>query len=516
MPVTSFPFSRRTLMTGLAGGVLAATAPGAASLAQSRSSGNVLKISTIGLDVSDFHRHTGSIGVVQVMAETLTGIGADGSTTPFLAEKWDISEDGRTYRFAIRQGVKFHNGRVMTAKDIAANVERIRSKVKGGWLTSTFKTVESLETPDDRTMVMRLTQPFAPLLNLLAEMWIMAPESPGWDSNITQPICTGPFVFGNWEPQVKLLAPAFKDYWMPGRPKVDAVLFDLTGVADASLALRAGDYHIAIIKTNKVDTVAHDPRTSVVYQHDTDWSFWSFNNRRPKPPFDNIKVRQAIGHAMNKAALARIAGGSAAVVTNQLVAPGNFYFSEELHKADAYAKPDLALAHQLLSEAQVDPSKVNVRVVTAQGDLFSGPSTQMLRQLGFQIDNHEYDDLGFQQALAGYEWDFFPASSGPRTDIYLRYVRLMSDGPNPGLWGGIQDPELDRLIQEAVSSVDGATRKAHYVEAMQHILDRCYFFPICHARNAYGVRKEVHGFTPGFTYALHGPDFGISGVTIEA
>jgi peptide/nickel transport system substrate-binding protein len=516
MPVTPLHFSRRTLMTGLAGGVLAAAAPGAASRAQSESSGNVLKISTIGLDTSDFHRHTGSIGVVQVMAETLTAIGADGSTTPFLAEKWDISEDGRSYRFAIRQGVKFHNGRVMTSHDVAANVERIRSEIKGGWLTSTFKTVESLETPDDHTMVMRLTQPFAPLLNLLAEMWIVAPESPGWDSNITQPICTGPFVFANWEPQVKLLAPAFKDYWMPGRPKVDAVLFDLTGVADASLGLRAGDYHIAIIQTNKVNTVAHDPRTSVVYQYDTNWNFWSFNNRRPKPPFDNIKVRQAIGHAMNKAALAHIGGGAGAVVTNQMVAPGNFYFSEELNKADAYAKPDLALSHQLLAEAKVDPSKVTVRVVTAQGDLVSAPSIEMLRQLGFQIDDHEYDDLGFQQALSGYEWDFFPSGSGPRTDIYLRYVRLMSDGPNSGLWGGIQDPALDRMIEEAVTSMDGATRKAHYVEAMRYILDRCYFFPIFHARNAYGVRKEVHGFTPGFTYALHGPDFGISGVTIGA
>jgi peptide/nickel transport system substrate-binding protein len=514
--VTSLPFSRRTLMTGLAGGVLAAAAPGTASWAQSRSAGNVLKICTIGLDTSDFHRHTGSIGVVQVMAETLTGISANGSPTPFLAEKWDISEDGRTYSFAIRQGVKFHNGRVMTSHDIAANVERIRSKIKGGWLTSTFQTVKSLETPDDHTVILELAQPFAPLLNLLAEMWIVAPESPGWDNNITQPICTGPFVFANWEPEVKLLAPAFKDYWMPGRPMVDAVLFDLTGVADPSLGLRAGDYDIALIPNNKIDVVAHDPRTSVAYQYDTNWTFWSFNNRRPKPPFDNIKVRQAIGHAMNKAALAHITGGPTAVVANQMVAPGNFYFSQELNKADAYAKPDLARSHQLLAEAKVDPSRVTVRVVTAQGDLVPAPSIEMVRQLGFQIDAREYDDLGYQQALSGYEWDFFPSSSGPRTDIYLRYVRLMSDGPNPGLWGGIQDPALDQMIREAVASMDAATRKAHYVEAMQYVLDHCYFFPILHSRNAYGVRKKVHDFTPGFTFALHGPNFGISGATIGA
>ena len=503
---------RRAVLAGLAGGALATAWPPTWARASARK--GVLKISTIGLDVSDFHRHTGSIGVPQVVAETLTAISSDGGTVPFLAERWQISEDGRTYRFTLRAGVKFHNGRVLTSRDIAANVERIRDKVKGGWLTSTFKTVEAMDTPDDRTIAIRLKEPFSPLLNLLAEMWVIAPESPGWNETITTPICTGPFVFETWQPQVKLRAPAFKDYWMEGRPLVEAVEFDLGDVADPSLALRTGDYHIASIPQNKIEAVEKDPRTTVVRRHDSGWYFWAFNNRKPRAPFDNPRVREAMTYAMDKASLALVIGGASAIVTNQMVAPGNFYFDEAMHKADRHAKADLALAKKILAEEKVDPGKVTINVVSEQTERFVGPSLQMLRQLGFKVENRTYDDLGYQKALSAYDWDLFPGSSGPRTDVYLRYVRLLSDGPNPGLWGGIQDPELDALIRTGASSVDAKARKDAYAKAMQRVIDRYYFVAIAHVAGAYGVRKEVKGFTPGFTYALHGPDFGIAGASI--
>lgn len=500
--------SRRTTLAGIGMAPWLARAAGAAPR------NGVLKISTVGLDTSDFHRHTGSIGVVQVIAESLTSIVKDGSVIPFLAKSWTVSDDGRTYSFTLQEGVRFHNGRVLNSADIAANITRIRDKVRGGWLTSTFKTIEALETPDARTLVLRMAQPFAPLLNLLSELWVIAPESPGWAETVTQPIGTGPFVFGTWQPQVKLEAPAFADYWVEGRPQMAGLHFDLSDLADASLALRAGDFHIAAIPVNKEETVRRDPKTEVVYRFDTGWWFWSFNNRKPRAPFDNLLVRQAIGHAMDKQALARIGGGSNAIIGNQMVAPGNLHFNEAMHKDDAYAKPDLARARALLAEAKVDPTKVTIRAISSEGDSFVVPSLQMIRQLGFQIDHRAYDDLGYQRALSAYEWDFFPSSSGPRADVYLRYVRLMSDGPNPGLWGGIQDAELDAMIKAAVASPSLAERRGHYDAAMQRVIDRCYFFAICHARGAYGVRREVRGFIPGFTYSLHGPDYGVAGVSL--
>lgn len=83
----------------------------------------VLKYATLGLDTSDPHRHTGSIAVQQCYVETLTSIAADGSVEPFLADSFDVSPDGLNYLFKLRPNVKFHNGDVMTAADVAANFE---------------------------------------------------------------------------------------------------------------------------------------------------------------------------------------------------------------------------------------------------------------------------------------------------------------------------------------------------------------------------------------------------------
>ncbi|WP_227818973.1 ABC transporter substrate-binding protein, partial [Klebsiella aerogenes] len=67
-------------------------------------------------------------------------------------------------------------------------------------------------------VTLRLTEPYAPLLNLLSELWILSPKSEGWDETIKTPVGTGPFTFGAWQPKVKFTAPAFPGYWRAGQP----------------------------------------------------------------------------------------------------------------------------------------------------------------------------------------------------------------------------------------------------------------------------------------------------------
>ena len=271
-----------------------------------------------------------------------------------------------TYTFKIREGVKFHNGREMTSADVMANFERVKEKVEKGWLTSAMKQVEAFETPDERTFVVKLTDPFAPFLNLIAELWILAPESEGWDDLIAKPIGTGPFVFDEWTPQLKLVGPKFDDYWMEGKPYLDAIEFDLREVADASLALRAGDYHVAFVPITKAKSIEDDEGTDLQFRGDTGWLFWSFNSRDPKPPFDNVRVREAISYAMHKEALLTIAAGEYGIPSNQMVVDGNFYFDAELEKNDKHAQPDLEQARAILAEEGVDPSEHTVRVISHQ------------------------------------------------------------------------------------------------------------------------------------------------------
>lgn len=506
-------FSRRLALGGLAALPFAATLPALAQSAPRR--GGVLKYATLGLDTSDPHRHTGAIGVQQVYVEGLTSIAANGSVEPFLAEAFEVSPDGRTYTFRIRQGVRFHNGDLLTAADVVANMERVKTKVKGGWLTSAMRQAESMEAADAQTVVLRLKEAFAPLLNLVSELWILSPKSPGWNETISMPIGTGPFTFGDWQPKVRFRAPAFEGYWQQNRPYLSAVEFDLREVADPGLALRAGDLHVAAVTRDRLKPLLRDASLKPQPIRDTTWYFTAFNNRKPIAPFDDQRVRKAIGHAIDKRAVMNFVAGQDAIVTNQMVIPGNVYFDRATHDADIFAKPDLDKARALLREAGVDPTKRRLEVISWQS-AYPQTIVQMIKKLGFEVNHVALDDVGAQRRLGQYDWDIALFESGPRADIFLRYVRLMSDGPNPVLWGGIQDEALDTLIDKAVAEPDQTKRVANYLAAWKRVMEKDYFHVLGHEQSVIVNRAEVQGWEPGFTWSPHWASGGLAQTWLKA
>jgi peptide/nickel transport system substrate-binding protein len=312
--------------------------------------GGTLKIATLGLDTSDPHRHTGSIAVQQVYAEALTSIGDDGSVKPFLAEKYVVSKDGLTYTFHLRKKIKFHNGREMTAADVVANFQRVK-KLASGWLASAMKLVFQVTAKDKYTVKVRMSAPYAPFLNLISELWIVAPESPGWNGQIEHPICTGPFMFGKWIPNVSFSGPKHKEYWQKGLPYAAAIYFDLGDNSNGYLKLRSGDLDIVAIgsdqdKAKKLISEGF----KVEPMKDSDWVFWAFNNRKPRAPFDKLELRKAISYVIDKATLMQVAAGGKGIITNQMVAPGNFYYDNALAKKDLHKQADLAKAKKILKK----------------------------------------------------------------------------------------------------------------------------------------------------------------------
>ena len=481
----------------------------ATALAQEAPRRGTLRYATLGLDTADPHRHTGSIAVQQAYVEALTSIGPDGGVEPFLAERFSVSEDGRTATFHLRPGVLFHDGTAMDAAAIQANIERVRDRIRGGWLAGAMRLITAIETPDAATVTLRLSEPYAPLLTSLSELWIVSPPSPGWEGNITRPAGTGPFLFGQWQPNVRLIAPANPRYWRQGLPRLEAVQFDLRGDVDKGLALRAGDLHIADVPQDVATQLRADPRFVVQGLRDTTWYFVAFNNRRPRPPFDNPLVRRALGHALDKPGFMRFVAGDAGVVTNQMVAPGNLYFDQALHEADPYREPDLDQARALLREAGVDPARTAIEMVSWQ-EPYAQAAVQMVRRLGFRVTHTPLDDIGAQRRLGQYDWDICCMASGPRADVFLRWVRLMSDGPNPVLWGGIQDPALDGMIRAAAAEPALQPRREKYARAWARVAEQHYFLVLGHAANQIAWRRDVQGFSTGFTWSPHRADGGIA------
>jgi ABC-type transport system substrate-binding protein len=336
----------------------------------------------------------------------------------------------------------------------------------------------------------------------MSELWILSPKSKGWEGTIEQPVGTGPFRFGQWQPKVRLVAPRNEAYWQAGLPRLEAVHFDLREDVDKALALRAGDIHVATVARDVATQLKGNPDFVVGALKDSSWHFVSFNNRKPRKPFDDLRVRRAVMHAIDKQAFMRFVGGGDAVVTNQMVLPSNVHFDRALHEADPHAKPDLDKARALLGEAGVDPSTVTIELISWQ-ESHPQIAVQMIRRLGFKVNHVALDDIGAQKRLGQYDWDVAVMSSGPRADVFLRYVRLMSDGPNPVLWGGVQDPEFDRLVNEAVAEPELEARKRHYLAAWRRVMDNYYTVVLGHVSEPLVWRKEVKGYEPGFTYAPH-------------
>lgn len=512
---SSLHIGRRGFMAGSAGFGLALAAGGMPALAQGQRAG-VLKMGTLGLDTADPHRHTGSIGVQQAYVEALTSIAEDGSVEAWLAESFEFTPDGLVYTFKLRPDVKFHNGDTLTATDVVANIERVKSKIKGGWLVTAMAKVTKTEAQDDRTVVLTLSESYAPLLNLMSELWIVSPKSPGWDETISMPIGTGPFTFGSWQPKDRFVGPAFPDYWVPGLPRVASVEFDLRDTEDKVLPLLAGDLHVIQIQgLESAQSVQGSGVADARPLKDTSWLSVAWNNRTPRAPFDDVRVRSALALAIDKQAFIEFEAGDTGVVTNQMVPPGNFYFDQAMHDADPFAKPDLEKAKALLAEAGVDPAAHTVRFVSWQRD-YAQVVVQMVRKLGFQVEHTALDDLGTQQKLAGDDWDMNVMGSGPRADVFLRWVRLMSNGPNPTLWGNIQDPELDAMIETAVREPDPDKRRAHYLTAMERVNEKMYFVVLGHTHNVVGVARTVQGFEPGFTWSPHWASGGIAHAVLKA
>jgi peptide/nickel transport system substrate-binding protein len=428
-----------------------------------------------------------------------------GSIKPRLAERWEIA-DGRVYTFHLRKGVKFHNGREMNAEDVKANFERING-LDRAWLKATTSTIEKYDIVDSHTIRMTLKEPYAPFLALISEGWILAPESAGWTGNITAPIGTGAFMWQEFVPKNQLLLKRHPQFWRPNAPAFDEVVGRFSE-GDPVVALKTGDLHIGSLNQDQVAALENESAVRIITNKASSWNFLSFNNRKPRSPFDDVRVRRAISHTLDKPRLAQLQGGKTGMVANQMALPGSFYHDASL--ADVYATPDVDAGKKLLAEAGVDPKGIKIVMPVNTNPRVPQAVAGMIEQLGFEIDLQVADDLATETRLQKYDWDIYYAGSGPRTDIALRYVRLMSDGPNPGLWGGVQDPEYDKLVEQAWATTDDQQRKAIYLQAWKLVMDGHYTVVANHTLSTYGVRAEIENFELGAVPGVDLVDSGLS------
>ena len=235
--------------------------------------------------------------------EGLTRIGPSGEVLPGLAQSWEISEDGKTYTFTLREGVKFHDGSTFEAADVRFSLDRAMADDSENAQKALFAAIETVEAVDPKTVRITLSRPAGDLLFNLGwgDAVIVAPESAG--DNKAKPIGTGPFRFLDWTKGSSLTLERNASYWGKAPALEKATFRFIPDPAAAVSAMLAGDVDAFpnFPAPEALPQFQADPRFAVVVGSTEGETILTTNNA--KPPFDNPKVRQAIAHAIDRKAI---------------------------------------------------------------------------------------------------------------------------------------------------------------------------------------------------------------------
>ena len=241
--------------------------------------------------------------VYQNVLQGLTRIDKNGEVQPSLATSWDVSEDGLVYTFHLVEGAKFHDGADFTAEDVKFSYERALAPDSQNAQPGLFEPIESIEVVDDATVKITLKRPTGAFPYKMGWGDAVIVDEASAETNATNPIGTGPFKFEDWAKGSAVTLVRNEDYW--GDPAhLDSATFKFISDPTAALAaLMAGDVD-AFPNWPSPETLPQieaDPRFTVVRGSTEGETILSTNNA--KEPFDKLKVRQAIAHALDRQAI---------------------------------------------------------------------------------------------------------------------------------------------------------------------------------------------------------------------
>ena len=235
--------------------------------------------------------------------EGLTRIDKNGVVKPALASSWTVSEDKKTYTFNLQKGVSFHDGASFEADDVVFSLNRARAEDSVNAQKVLFKPIESLTSKDSHTVVVTLTQPTGSFLFNMGWGDAIIVDQASAEKNKSHPIGTGPFKFSKWVKGDRIVMVRNDAYWGTAAKLKTATIKIIPDPAAAVSAMMAGDID-GFANFPAPESLAQfksDPRFTVVIGSTEGETILSTNNQRG--PFKNLKVRQAVAHALDRKAI---------------------------------------------------------------------------------------------------------------------------------------------------------------------------------------------------------------------
>ena len=401
------------------------------------------------------------IVVYQNVFEGLTRVDENGAVQPGLATDWTISEDGLTYTFNLAEGVTFHDGSTFDAEDVKFTFDRIRAPDSVNAHKAFYEVIDSVTVIDPHTVEMKLSRPIGNFLFDLArgDAVIVAPESA--DNNATQPIGTGPFAFVQWDRGSRVVLERYEPYWGEAPALNRATYVFIGDTSTMTNALLAGD----IDGTNNFGQEAlavfeGDPRFNVLVGSTEGETILATNNT--KAPFNDLRVRQAMAHALDRDAIIEGATYGYGTPIGSHFAPHHPYYVD-LTETYPY---DPEAARELLAEAGYpDGFSATLKL----------PPLAYARLSG-QIIASQFAEVGIRLELINVEFAQWLEDVYTNKDYDLTIISHVEpfdigNYANPDYYFGYDNPDFQALIDELNGTTDEAKRRELAIEA-QEILAR--------------------------------------------
>ncbi len=390
--------------------------------------------------------------------EGLTRIGPKGDVLPALAESWTKSDDGKVYTFKLHKDVKFHDGTTFDAGDVKFSLDRARNEKSTNAQKGLFAAIDTVESVDPLTVKVTLRQPSGDFLYNMAwgDAVIVAPESA--DTNKDKPVGTGPFKLENWAKGSQIVIAKNPDYWGSPAQLNKATFRIIPDPAAATAALLAGDVQ-AFPVFPSYETIAQfqaDPRFKVVIGTTEGETVMGMNNK--KPPFDNVKVRQAIAHAIDRKTV--IDGAMFGFGTPI----GSFFPPHHPAYLDLTAETayDSALAKKLLTEAGYPEGfKTTLKLP---------PPTYARR--GGEIIAAQLRDIGIEAEIIPVEWaqwldQVFKNKNYDMTIVSHTEPNDLNIFARDDYYFNYDSPPFKAMIKEIEAISDGPERTELYRQAQK-------------------------------------------------
>lgn len=435
------------------------------------------------------HRTRITQTVVRNVFEALVNQDDALNPVPELATEW-TQVDATTWRFTLREGVRFHNGEPFTAEAVKFSIERVLDPDQASPRASMLSMIDEVIVEDDYTVVITTEQPAPTLLASLSVNEIVPPayvQEVGDEEFAKNPVGTGPFTFVEWVPNERVVLAANDDYW-GGRPKIDQLVFKpIPEVSTRIAALRSGDVQIAAeIPADLAASLDGDVRAVPV--SGTRIFFLAMNVTMA--PFDDLAVRVAVNQAIDRQLLVDSIYQGRARVLNQPAFPEMVGYHEGFTGYDYDPEAASAVLSDLDMTIEID--------VEEKDKILAEAVAGQLQAAGLDARVRVLEGQAFLDAINGGSSLAYLSSwgvaEGDADVIFARH--FWSPSRAESVFTGYENAELDVLIERGRSTADGDERERIYAEAIEIVMADAPWAPLLNPEEIYGVSTAVKDWQP--------------------